>query len=285
MAGLVDLIGKDYTITGYGRYLKTAEHDSLVIDVEKQVFYWNSKNISGDALDWLVKIKGLTFAEAKRQLGVSISQRLHIYQPELRDIIVSRKLFDSFFELGKHNREYWLNERGYTHSTIDKFSLGFSGEWYTIPIIVDGVLRNFQCRKANPKRLKYWYQGVGALPFNLDAMIHTKIMVLTEGPVDAIMCVQNGIPAMASSVGAGHFNPMWVSRLHTIERIYAVYDNDEAGRNALERIGEMLGFWVRGYHFEGFAEGYDITDFFKDGNTADQFRQLIKSESKVIIND
>jgi len=285
MTELASLVGEDYTVIGHGRYLRTAEHDSLIIDIHRQVFYWNSKNISGDALDWLVKVKGVTFAEAKRRLGRTASRRLYIWKPAIRDIVISKKLFDSFFELGKYHRDYWLNERGYTHSTIDKFSLGFSGEWYTIPIIVDGVLKNFQCRKTNPKGMRYWYQGVGALPFNMDAMKFAKIMVLTEGPVDAIMCVQNGIPAMSSSVGAGHFSPMWVSRLHNIERIYAVYDNDEAGRNALERIAEMLGFWIRGYSFSGFADGYDITDFFRDGNTADDFRKLIGSECKVIINE
>jgi DNA primase len=135
---------------------------------------------------------------------------------------------------------------------------------------------------VNPKRVKYWYRGVGALPFNVDSMKFTNWAVLTEGPVDAIMCVQNGIPAMASSVGAGHFNLGWLNELQSLEVLYAVFDNDAGGLAGLNRVGKALGYFVRGYTFEGFEEGYDVTQFFKDGHTKDDFLKLLQEESKVI---
>lgn len=279
---IVELVGEDFTIAGSGRYLKTYEHDSLVLDTERNIFYWNSKNLFGDPYTWLTKVKGYSHTEAKRKIGTPLGRRFNLNRPAVRQVTISRKLLDSFFELGKHYRKYWLEERGYTHSTVDLFRLGYTGTWYTIPIIVDGKLRNFQCRQVNPKRVKYWYRGVGALPFNVDSMKFTNWAVLTEGPVDAIMCVQNGIPAMASSVGAGHFNLGWLNELQSLEVLYAVFDNDAGGLAGLNRVGKALGYFVRGYTFEGFEEGYDVTQFFKDGHTKDDFLKLLQEESKVI---
>ena len=46
-------MGEHYTLTGTGRYLKTKEHNSLVIDTHTGSYYWNSKSESGDIIDWV----------------------------------------------------------------------------------------------------------------------------------------------------------------------------------------------------------------------------------------
>jgi len=285
MVDVIDLVAEDFTITGSGRYLKTIEHDSLVIDIERNIFYWNSKGIYGDAFTWLTKVKELSYGEARKILGQPIARRLYIDRPPVRHHVISRQLLDSFYELGKQHRDYWITNRGYTHSTVDMFKLGYTGEWYTIPIIVEGKLANFQCRKIvdGVKRVKYWYRGLGNLPFNLDGIKNTNWTVLTEGPVDAIMCIQNNIPAIASSVGAGHFNPLWMHKLMHLDRMYVVFDNDAGGRQGLRRIGKILGFLIRGYTFEGFDEGYDVSDFFKAGWTKEEFMDLLQEKARIVV--
>ncbi len=282
MAKLEDIIGETFRITGYGKYLKTFEHDSLVIDTERQIFYWNSKEISGNAYDWLIKIKGFSKTEARAYLKdndpVSIPSLERASTPELEDVTVNERLISSFYNLGIQNRQYWKVDRGYSDSTIDLFQLGYTGFWYTIPIFVNGKLKNFQCRHPRGFQ-KVWYKGQGPLPFNLDYVKNKSWFCLTEGPADAIMLMQHGIPAVSSTIGGGYFNPLWITKMKHVERIYIVYDNDEAGRAGAITTGEQIGTLSKVYTFDGYPEKYDITNYFKDGGNRKEFRAKIEKDS------
>jgi DNA primase len=278
MGRLLDVIAEDYTIVGTGRYKKTDEHDSLVIDTIKDVFYWNSKDIAGDLFDWYVKIKGLSKTEAQNLVYKTPHIAINVYKTERKKVVVNDGLVDAFFNLGKKNREYWYH-RGYTDSTIDLFRLGFTGDWYVIPIFVEGKFRNFQCRKPD-KTMKHWYGGVGPLPFNMDYVKDLPEWVLTEGPVDAIMCMQNGIPAMSTNTGAGYFRTRWISNFNSLERVYIVYDNDEAGVKGARKVGEIFGLRAKCYLFNDLRSGYDISDYFNEGGNSIEFMELLKSKGK-----
>lgn len=47
-----------------GRYRKLTEHDSLVIDTLKNRFIWNSRQVSGDGIDFIKAYYGVTTKEA-----------------------------------------------------------------------------------------------------------------------------------------------------------------------------------------------------------------------------
>lgn len=280
MPNIEQVISKDYTVCGRGRYLKTLEHDSLVIDTEKQLFFWNSKNISGDALSWLTKVKGMPFPLAVQEL--KLENHFPAWVAEYKSnkhVVVHEDLVDSFFELGKQHRDYWRNHRGFSDSTIDLFKLGYTGEWYVIPIFINNKLRNFQCRKPD-KSMKHWYSGVGPLPFNIDLVKHTSWFVLTEGPPDAIMLTQHGIPAMSTNTGGGYFDPRWVPLLPKLERVYIVYDNDDAGRNGVEKSSRVFGHKALAYTFEGYPDKFDISNFFMGGGTKQEFLELVEKNSR-----
>jgi hypothetical protein len=283
MAQLEEIISRDYSIVGHGRYLKTAEHDSLVIDTTKQVFYWNSRDISGDIYDWLIKVKGLTRQETRKYLQEHSPNYLrylrNVVTQEKKDVVVNDSLIDSFYNLGKTNREYWKEQRGYTNTTIDLFQLGYTGEWYTIPIFEGGKFRNFQCRKPDGA-MKSWYRDVGPLPFNIDYVKLKPWFCLTEGPADAIMLMQHGIPAMSTNSGAGYFDTMWVSRINGCKRIFIVYDNDKAGRKGAVNVGEKLGALAKIYTFDSYSDKYDVTDYFKNGGNAKKFTKILFNQSK-----
>jgi DNA primase len=283
MAQIEEIISRDYHITGSGRYLKTIEHSSLVIDTEKQVFYWNSRDISGDVYDWLSKIKGLTRHQISEYLQEHSPNYLrylrNVVTQERKDIVVNDALIDSFYNLGRQHREYWTDTRGYTNTTIDLFQLGYTGEWYTIPIFVDGKFRNFQCRKPDGK-MKSWYRDVGPLPFNIDYVKNKSWFCLTEGPVDAIMLMQHGIPAMSTNTGAGYFDPLWISKINGCKRMFIVYDNDKAGRRGAVSVGEKLGALAKIYTFGSYADKYDVTDYFKNGGNAKELTKMFYNESK-----
>lgn len=286
---LVDAIREDYTIVGHGRYLRTEEHDSLVIDTKTQTFFWNSKNLAGNLLDWFTKIKGLDYKSAKEIVG----DNLLIVTPTIgrsfreldeKDVVAFAPLVDAF-----HNHylkvasldDYWHDVRGYSDKTIRDFKLGLNNNWYTIPIYVDGKFKNFQCRRANPKTIRPWYKGMGPIPFNFSILNLTDWVVLTEGPVDAIMLRQEGIPAASQTGAAGYWNSEWLNYFTNMDRIYVVYDNDKAGREGSVRVAQNLGLHrTKIYNMWDFDEKFDVTDFFKNGKTASEFIELINTKSK-----
>jgi len=280
---LQDLIGQTYTIVGSGRWLRTIEHDSLVIDIERQVFFWNSRGIVGDAYKWLTEIIGLSPKEAQNAIHTD-KPALYIetYAETPQDTPTPYPaLVEVFYNYGKKFHEYWTCVRGYTEETIERFRLGYNGEVYTIPIYVDGDFKNFQCLGVKPKRRFSWYKGLGALPFNFSNLVVTNWVVVTEGPVDAIMLRQNNIPAVSQTGGAGTWKDKWLYYFIETKNIYAVYDNDEAGTEGSVRVAKSLGTGrTKIYNFWNFDEGYDVTDFFKDGGTKDTFFDLLSKESR-----
>jgi len=281
---LEELIGQDHTLIGKGRYIRSLQHNSLVVDVEEQVFYWNSKQIFGGIYDWLTKVKGIPHAEAKRyktDKPASIFDRA--IETKKSDVVAYPDLVEVFYERGKGHREYWYDVRGYTESTVDNFRLGYSGSgWYTIPIFMDGLFRNFQCRRADSKIMRPWYKDVGALPFNFAILNICSMVVLTEGPVDAIMLRQNGVPAVSQTSGAGSLAiyRQYFSRFSGLDKIYICYDNDVAGDEGAFRLAHLFGDRAKVYNMWDFDKGYDITDFFKAGGTAEEFMGLMNVKGK-----
>ena len=282
---LEELVGQDYTLIGKGRYIRALEHNSLVIDTEEQVFYWNSKQIFGGIYDWLTKIKGISHAEAKKykvDRPASIFDRA-TENKAVSDIVVLPELVETFYNLGKNYREYWYDKRGYTDRTIENFRLGYTGNgWYSIPIYVDGLFRNFQCRRADSKVMRPWYRDLGALPFNFAMLNICSTVVLTEGPVDAIMLRQYDIPAVSQTSGAGALAVyrQYYSRFLGLDKIYICYDNDVAGNEGAFRLARLFGDKAVVYNLWDFDKGYDITDFFKAGHTAEEFMGLMNGKGK-----
>ena len=214
MSLLLELIENQYTITGRGKFLSTAEHDSLVINTETDTFFWNSKGIVGDAYVWLTKILGYTHKDAKDFI------RLHSRDGELKvytkitnhkgeTTTVYPKLVKLLWENGKNHREYWY-KRGIFDDTCDRFLLGYDEGWYTIPFFVDNALVNFQKRRDEPeKRILPWYRGIGPVLFNSSILTVASAVVLTESPTDAIILSQYGYPAVSHNGGAEFWTQAW----------------------------------------------------------------------------
>jgi DNA primase len=49
---LTDLVGETFSISGKGRILTTVEHDSLKLWVNDNRWWWFSRSVGGDVLDW-----------------------------------------------------------------------------------------------------------------------------------------------------------------------------------------------------------------------------------------
>jgi hypothetical protein len=255
----------------------------LVLDREKNIFYWNSKNIVGSVYCYLTKVRGLTKVDAL-QVMKSVDENpflfVNVEEKEHEEVVQYSPLVEIFYDYGKKHGNYWHTKRGYTDTTIAEFKLGYTGVWYTIPIFENGKFVNFQARKEIPKAVKHWYVGVGPHSFNFSILKLTNWVVITEGPVDAIMLRQNDIPAVSQTGGSGYWDTDWNPLFATKKRIYVVYDNDDAGKYHANKVAYQWGRRAKVYNFEGQLPKYDITDYFKNGGTRDEFISLLEREGK-----
>jgi len=282
---LEKLIADDFTIvdTG-GRWARTEEHDSLVIDLEQGLFHWNSRNIRGNALDWLIKVKNIPFIKAigvlsdiDKEYSTPIVQTQKAPPPTVEEPLV-----DIFWAAGKNRREYWYN-RTLTDETIDKYRLGYNKDWSTLPIFEKGQFKNFQLRRDNPKMIRYFYEGTeGPFLVNSDVLQNADSIVMTEGAVDCLAISQRGIPAVSHTAGA-NFLPKWFPWFLRQHRIYYIADNDFAGTQGAQKVAKILGIYkVKVYRFSDKAKKYDTIDFFRDGGTIEELRDLVENHSKYI---
>lgn len=277
------LIGKDFHIIGEGRWGSTEEHSSLVIDRERDIFFWNSKEIFGNALDWLTKIKGYSYPDALKSLGNEDKRAVILTKVVKEEEPICPQLVDIFWEDGKDNREYWY-ERCLTDETIDKYKLGFHRGWYMLPIFVGSIFRNFQMRRDTPtKRIISYYRGVGALLINSIILNYVSQVFITEGPVDALLLTQEGIPAISHNGGSHGWKGTWFKNFLNQKEIYCIADNDKAGKSGAKKIANSLGqHRVKIFFFEDKPERYDTVDYFRGGGTIDKFKEIVYNGSKYV---
>lgn len=271
---VLDVVGCDMLLTKSGkRYYRGVEHDSLVVDTEKNLFFWNSIGISGNALDWMCKIRGYSIADALEYLQKfsnlplkkSIDRLFEPNKPYYR-------LLKVFYELGKSYREYWYG-RGYSDDSIDKFMLGYTGKYHVIPVIYNGELVNFQCRTPD-KRIWSWVKNSKKQPFNFEVLTETDWVIITESPVDAIIADQYGFPAVSIFPNALSWDRDFTKHFLGINKVYLFYDNDKAGWRGMRRVSKYLNCSV--VDWEGYPEKTDVGDILND-YSRDAMKDLIEN--------
>jgi len=133
---LEEIVAEDgLTVEGTGRYRRTREHDSLVLDTHGQYYAWNSHNETGDVIDWLQRRRGMDFRGAVELL----CQRAGLEPPRWAEdngamAIARRQVEDALTVAARHFvRVLRSNEaamayaraRGWTDETIRATGLGY----------------------------------------------------------------------------------------------------------------------------------------------------------------
>jgi DNA primase len=283
---LSKLIDQDFGLEGKdgSRWAHAGDHDSLVLDNERGIFFWNSKEIVGDPLVYLTKIRKMGLTDAREYLrrfdGFS-STVVYTANNIIGDTVVLPQLVDVFFSLGKSHREYWYS-RGITDTTIDRFQLGWYNENFTVPIFMDGTFRNFQLRRDIPaKKITHYYKHVGPLLYNSDLLKLVDKIYIAEGITSCLILNQEGIPSICCNDGAGGWMVDWFRYFIRQKEIVILYDNDTAGRKGALKVAKNLGeYRCKIYTFSGGYPRYDPVDYFKEGGTRQTLLDLIEKESK-----
>jgi DNA primase len=174
------------------------------------------------------------------------------------------------------HRQDFLLSRGLTRSICINNCIGHTGEAFSIPIY-DEARRVVSIRYrrddvlANADRPKYW----GTAGAN-QAMLYIPVgprdisefgVVLCEGELDALLLAQYGYPAVSLTNGCNALKEEHVPQLKAYarslgtNRVTVVYDQDEPGHNAAERINHYLdGTMKQPVHWD-LSLGKDVTEF------------------------
>jgi hypothetical protein len=292
---LEKLISADFTLKGKGRWYSTEEHSSLVYDEKKDYFFWNSREISGNAITWLIKIKGFSFQQAKDYLkNFPEYQDSFIYTIKNNEEIVTYPVIvDIMYERGlQTDQDYWYR-RGLTNETISRYRLGYLdtedgyGFW-TIPIYQDGLFRQVQLRRDKPEKMirKYYKHTLSpSYLFNSDILNIVSSIILVESPISAMRIQQEGYAAISHDGGSGYWDNNWFSKFMYCDRIMIIYDNDpdKAGLKGAKKVTKQLGeYRCKIYTFEGFPDHYGADNYLNDGHTINEFKELLEKEAKYI---
>jgi len=281
MSHLVDLIKEDFGIEGGGRWYRSVVHSSLVLDADNDVFYFNSRGISGDAVTYLKEVRGLS-SKSANELIKNASAPMPTDSDGNSLQVKFEKLVDLFHGAGKYDREYWYS-RKLTDATIDRYRLGNYDGWNLIPIYNNGLFYNFQCRRDKPKKfIKFWYKDVDFNPvlFNREILPFVNTVYITEGMVDCLLLNQLGFPAVCTTNGASSWNPNWIKYFDKIDDIVYIADNDSAGIHSAYRTAISIGLYkVRILRFKEKAVKYGALDWFRDGHSVEEFKSIIEEQS------
>ena len=131
-----EIINADCPLRGSGRYLRCAEHDSLVVDTQNQAYYWNKEGEQGDVFTWVMARKGWDFKRALEYLAQKAGVTIRYSDEQMKRIAASRRR-ETAFALAAHLMHAWLWEdkealgyvrsRGWSDATVKAALLGFTG--------------------------------------------------------------------------------------------------------------------------------------------------------------
>lgn len=199
-------------------------------------------------------------------------------------------VFHKFLVEGRRrNRLHWLHERGLSLSTIYLFKLGHDGARFSIPIYDrKGQLVSIRYRRddfygtldwkeddlekytSHPGRdnsmhlYPEWLLNGKDEPF-----FGTDYVVVTEGEFDAMLLIQNDIPAITMTNGAGrikHIPELLAEHYPHIKKVFGATDMDLVGGTAAAELGHYCLF--HGLEYEALTwpnEYKDVTELYQAG--------------------
>jgi len=200
----------------------------------------------GDMIDFIVKLKSLSFQDAVRYIASQknfeleeTSNEVEKPQPRLEKI---DKVYIDYFE-----------NRGISNNTLLRFKVTQATEWMPdaqseIPVVCfnyfrDDELVNIKFRGRN-KSFKL-VKNAELIFYNLDAIKDDDTAVIVEGEIDCMSMYEAGIYNCVSVPnGAGSNNLTYIDNCinHLIDKKYIVIavDNDDAGNKLKDELIRRL---------------------------------------------
>ncbi|EIL83347.1 DUF3991 and TOPRIM domain-containing protein [Bacillus altitudinis] len=108
----LNLIGEPI-IADNQKYYRHQDHDSLVINVQKNYFSWNSQGLNGNnAISYLTKVKGFSFPDAVRKINADIEGKdISVFKPKAPSYPLEFEYKVDEVKTTKNITNYLVNER------------------------------------------------------------------------------------------------------------------------------------------------------------------------------
>jgi P4 family phage/plasmid primase-like protien len=198
-------------------------------------------------------------------------------------------------------------ERGLSDKVIDKYRIGYTlKHWnlkdlpyrkhkdcFTIPVYKGKELVNIRYhtrkKKADPKDLPYQTGLEYPTWLYPEEQLKERTLILTEGELDALCSMSQGLPAITVTGGAGTWKPEFTKRFKS-KVLYIILDCDKAGRDGAKKIARELEPVVREIRIVDLdperQDGYDLTNWFiTDGKSKEELLKLIQKTPVYIRQD
>lgn len=263
---IVDFCEKNgISLSGNGNWRSLKEHNSCVIDVRNNSFVWNSRQKNGDIINFVQEYYDTGFREAAEILGAKRDIAYQIknhtedftFPEEKKDIA---KLYDNLNEQNNMRHVYaYLNKtRKIEYPIIQEFiDKGLIGEDKNRNII----FKTFRFNDKEKELVAISKKGTSVKPyqyinphsenvgFRFPTTVSEKLksLYLYEAPIDlmshyemnrdkliqdnAILVAMTGLKPNAVLNNIKEYNP---------EKVIFCVDNDDAGRNFVEKMKNIL---------------------------------------------
>ena len=176
----------------------------------------------------------------------------------------------------------WLYRRKINDTIIERFGVKCTDGKITIPVCDPDGKWLFNKYRRNPlvesTGMKYWYdKGNSATLFGAQFIKDEKVVVVTEGELDALVLWSHNIPAVTSTSGARTFKEEWAQMLAD-KQVYICYDNDPAGGAGAVHTLSMLPA-AKVVLLPSITSIKDVSDYYAIGQ---DFRNLMLSAKNYV---
>lgn len=287
-----------YQFVGSGAYKRCKQYNSLVINTDSDLFYWNSKNIGGNIYQFLTKIEMMSKSDALNYLHdftqikpYKIPQPKQLHFPSKQQIEYLAKRANYYYSSlikDKSHIEYWYKQ-GINEFSIHKFKLGWAYECpivpnydsFTIPYLKGKDIINIRHRLNVNSGDKYRPEipGISNYLFNVNGLYRDDCIswpgdaVLLEGEKKAMVFDQHGFRA-TSIPGANAWDNSFLKEFNNagIDFIYVLLDP------GMEEQSEKIAKMIRnnGKHAKAIFLPDKPDDFLNAGYTAKDVLQHMR---------
>jgi DNA primase len=229
----------------------------------------------GDIVSWTCHSEQIDKEEAIRRLREGISSfspfERKVEKPKRIEAEELNQSLGLKYHLDMRDEREWYRWRGLKDKTIDKFQLGYGHPYghgrFTIPVYENGKLVNIRyrrddrcplCRSPNTEEIDNVFLCVDCAHewtpsdkfgkyigvknhneprlFNCENYPVSRRIFITEGELDTVRLWQEGYTSVSSTGGCKSFLPSWSLYFLSYKKVYLVYDSDDAGKEAIERV-------------------------------------------------
>lgn len=271
--------------------LHEEKHPSFIAKKGYQTWKCSSKCGTGNLYQLVEKIKGGNYIQAVKDLATFAGISENEYSLDKKDEIT--RLTNNLKPLSEEHLKY-LASRNISEETARMFSLKSDNEFIVFPQILNNSLVGYKWLSTLDKRKKF-FKGINTSSKlypdnNFDSF---EIVIFTAGEWDCMVLTQElekykakglleaEVKVISNTTGEDSYPVNLVANLTkypNIQSFKIFYDNDEAGKkgalklaNALNTLGKRIDI----FSFpDGSKKGYDVTDFFKEGNSVDDLFSL-----------